>query len=50
MPQMSPEAKEKLARFNEAQTDWYGVCQKCHLKLMGSLKELKAHKCEVKDE
>lgn len=46
MTKMSTEAKQKLAEFNAAQSDWYGVCRKCGASLRGTIKELKAHKCQ----
>ncbi len=42
---MSAEAKEKLARFNAQQKDWYGTCRRCGAKLRGSMKELQEHRC-----
>ncbi len=47
---MSQEAKEKLAKFNAEQNDWYAVCKRCGLKLRGTIKQLIEHKCEVHSE
>lgn len=33
--------------LNEAK-DWEGVCRKCHVKLSGTLQELKGHVCDGK--
>lgn len=34
-----------VKKFNNAQTDWYGVCQKCGAYLEGTLAQLREHKC-----
>lgn len=45
MHEMSIVAREKLAAFNEKQTDWYTTCPVCKAELQGTLKELREHKC-----
>lgn len=43
---MSQEARDKLNKYNEAQTDWKGTCRKCGKVVTGSLKDLREHVCE----
>jgi hypothetical protein len=45
MPTMTEAARKKLKEFNEAQSDWFAVCPKCHAALLGTPDELKVHKC-----
>lgn len=50
MKKMSVEAKQRLDEANAKATDWWGVCRLCGQKVTGTLKDLMAHKCDVKHE
>ena len=38
---LEPPAREQLTQFNEAQSDWYGVCKRCGASRRGTLAELR---------
>lgn len=46
---MSNEGAERLKRFNQSQSDWYGTCRQCGKARVGTMAELaRAHGCEDK--
>lgn len=42
---MSEAARERLREANEAAADWRGLCRGCGRELVGTLAELRAHRC-----
>lgn len=39
----STETSERIRTYNEAQTDWEGVCRVCGVRLTGTLAALREH-------
>lgn len=40
---MTPEAAQTMRDFNDAQTDWFGVCRVCKQRVHGDILSLRNH-------